>query len=238
MMFFSCSILAKEVKTTPEGTQESLVTESQTLLDEIDKMSQDIHGDPASAFLEVLDPEQNKFFSDHFLDICYDLSKVMFIATANTIDGIPYPLFDRMEIINLAGYTEDEKVEIAKKFLVPKNLKEYGLTEQFKLPKTIMHSLVSQYTREAGVRQLERVITKLMRKTIQLLLKHPDKEMVKIDEKRVKEWLGNPTFKKTRLNENKKTIGLDGTVRSNIGASIGDKIKLTLDESIDLNYNN
>src|SRR5438445_7896906 len=98
------------------------------LLDEIDKMSRDMHGDPAAALLEVLDPEQNKSFVDHFLDLEYDLSKVMFIATANMIEGIPYPLFDRLEIINLAGYTEDEKIEIANKFLIPKNLKAYSLS--------------------------------------------------------------------------------------------------------------
>ncbi len=98
------------------------------LLDEIDKMCRDVHGDPAAALLEVLDPEQNKTFVDHFLDIEYDLSKVMFIATANMLEGIPYPLFDRMEIISLSGYTEDEKLAIAKNFLIPKNLKEYNLT--------------------------------------------------------------------------------------------------------------
>jgi len=192
------------------------------LLDEIDKMSQDIHGDPAAALLEVLDPEQNKFFTDHFLDLSYDLSKVMFIATANTIDGIPYPLFDRMEVITLAGYTEDEKVEIAKTFLIPKNLKEYGLTSnQFKLPKKILHTIVSEYTREAGVRQLERVITKLMRKTIQILLKNLGTEKLKIDDKKIKEWLGNSKFKKTSLNTFSEKIGLaTGLAWTEVGGDI------------------
>jgi len=179
------------------------------VLDEIDKMSQDIHGDPASALLEVLDPEQNKYFVDHFLDISYDLSKVMFIATANMIDTIPYPLFDRMEIIPLYGYTEDEKVEIAKKFLIPKNLKEYGLSsQQFKISKEALLSIVSQYTREAGVRQLERVIAKLMRKTIQQLLKDKKTKSVTINENRIKEWLGYPKFRKTSLNQSEKKLGL------------------------------
>jgi len=150
------------------------------LLDEIDKMARDLQGDPASALLEVLDPEQNKAFVDHFLDLEYDLSKVMFITTANMFNGIPYPLLDRMEIINISGYTiinisgytEDEKIEIAKKFLTPKNLKEYSLTaRQFKISNDFIRNIIANYTREAGVRQLERIIAKLMRKTIQLLLK-------------------------------------------------------------------
>jgi len=142
------------------------------LLDEIDKLSHDITGDPSSALLEVLDPEQNYTFTDHFLDIEYDLSKVMFITTANYFENIPYPLLDRMEIINLASYTEEEKYTIAQKFLIPKQLKEYSLTKtQFKISETIIRILIDSYTREAGVRQLERVIAKLMRKTIQVLLK-------------------------------------------------------------------
>ena len=116
------------------------------LLDEIDKMSMDVHGDPASALLEVLDPEQNKTFVDHFLDAEYDLSKVMFITTANHIESIPYPLFDRMEVINLSGYTNQEKLMIAKKFLFSKNLEEYGLTPaQFKISDELLETLIAHY---------------------------------------------------------------------------------------------
>lgn len=171
------------------------------LLDEIDKMNSDVHGDPASALLEVLDPEQNKTFVDHFLDLEYDLSQVMFIATANLIDDIPYPLLDRMELITISGYTQDEKIFIAKKFLIPKNLKQHGLTaEQFKIQEPQLKNIVDHYTKEAGIRQLERVITKLMRKAIQLLLKKESGPII-INEKRVIQWLGNPKFKKTSLNQ-------------------------------------
>jgi ATP-dependent Lon protease len=180
------------------------------LLDEIDKLTRDLHGDPSAALLEVLDPEQNKAFVDHFLEVEYDLSKVMFIATANMIEGIPFPLFDRMEIITLPGYTEEEKVSIAQEFLIPKNLKEYGLKEsQCQLSNGLLHSIVSQYTREAGVRQLERVIAKLMRKAIQLLLGDKKKKEVIITHDLIKEWLGYPKFKKTSLDQNRKDrIGL------------------------------
>lgn len=179
------------------------------LLDEIDKMSRDMHGDPASALLEVLDPEQNKNFVDHFLDMEYDLSKVMFIATANMIEGIPYPLFDRMEIISLSGYTEDEKIDIAKKFLIPKGLKEYGLTaQQCKISEAILRIVVSEYTKEAGVRQLERVLTKLMRKAIQLLLNNPKSNSVTVTTDLIKEWLGHPKYKKTNLSHDKNKTGI------------------------------
>lgn len=179
------------------------------LLDEIDKMSRDLHGDPASALLEVLDPEQNKTFVDHFLDMEYDLSKVMFITTANTLEGIPYPLFDRMEVISLSGYTEPEKISIASNFLIPKNLAEYGLKpEQFHLSNQLLQLVISQYTKEAGVRQLERVLAKLMRKAIQVLLKDDTLKSVTITESLIKEWLGNPPFKKTSLNLRKDKIGI------------------------------
>lgn len=179
------------------------------LLDEIDKMSRDLHGDPASALLEVLDPEQNKSFVDHFLDLEYDLSQVMFITTANTLDGIPYPLFDRMEIIALSGYTEPEKIAIASQFLIPKNLEEYGLTpEQFHINEQMLQSIIAHYTKEAGVRQLERTIAKLMRKTIQALLKDPSIKSITITDHLVKDWLGNPKYKKTSLNLKRDKIGI------------------------------
>ncbi len=179
------------------------------LLDEIDKMSSDFHGDPSAALLEVLDPEQNKSFVDHFLEVEYDLSKVMFIATANHMDGIPYPLFDRMEIIVLSGYTEDEKLEIARSFLLPKNLREYGLKQnQFDISNDLLRLIISQYTKEAGVRQLERLIAKLMRKAIQLLLKDSELKSVIITPKLLKEWLGNPRFKITMRDTTKRRIGI------------------------------
>lgn len=179
------------------------------LLDEIDKMSRDLHGDPAAALLEVLDPEQNHTFVDHFLDVEYDLSNVMFIATANMTESIPYPLYDRMEIISLSGYTEDEKLEITRKFLIPKNLAEYALdAKQFTLPNAIIALIISEYTKEAGVRQLERTIAKLMRKVIQILLKDKKRKGVTITPELIKEWLGHPKFKKTSLNEKKNRVGL------------------------------
>lgn len=192
------------------------------LLDEIDKMSRDMHGDPAAALLEVLDPEQNKTFLDHYLDIEYDLSKVMFIATANVLDHIPYPLYDRLEIIQLSGYTEEEKFAITQQFLIPKNLTEYELTlKQFILPDEVLNFLIAEYTKEAGVRQLERIIAKLMRKTIQVLLKDKKTKAVTITKELVKEWLGNPIFKKTSLNKRHDRIGLaTGLAWTEIGGDV------------------
>lgn len=191
------------------------------LLDEIDKMAQDIHGDPAAALLEVLDPEQNKTFIDHFLDVEYDLSKVMFIATANMIEGIPYPLLDRMELITLSGYTEQEKLDIAKNFLVPKNLHEYGLTKQkCKISDEILITLINHYTKEAGVRQLERIIAKIMRKVIQLLLKDPKTKSITVNQDHIREWLGNHKFKKTSLATIKR-IGLaTGLAWTEVGGDV------------------
>lgn len=192
------------------------------LLDEIDKMGRDLHGDPAAALLEVLDPEQNKSFVDHYLDIEYDLSKVMFIATANMLEGIPYPLFDRMEIIGLSGYTEDEKVAIAQEFLIPKNLAEYGLAgTQFKIAGSELRVIINEYTKEAGVRQLERTLAKLMRKAIQVLLKDKNTATITITDKLIKEWLGNSKFKKTSLSLKTERIGLaTGLAWTEVGGDV------------------
>lgn len=194
-----------------QGMRKAKTLNPVILLDEIDKMSSDMHGDPAAALLEVLDPEQNKNFIDHFLEVEYDLSKVMFIATANHTDGIPYPLFDRMELISLSGYTDEEKMTIAQNFLIPKNSKEYSLNaRQFKLPTEILQKIITLYTKEAGVRQLERIIAKLMRKVIQMLLKNPRLKSVTITDTLIKQkdWLGNPKYKKMTIDTTKPRIGL------------------------------
>lgn len=136
------------------------------LLDEVDKIGADFKGDPASALLEVLDPEQNSTFTDHFLEVPFDLSKVMFITTANSVDTIPRPLLDRMEIVEVPGYTEEEKVKIAQRYLIPKKVKEHGLKkENIKISEKAVRDLINYYTRESGVRNLEREIANLCRKT-------------------------------------------------------------------------
>ncbi len=146
------------------------------LFDEVDKIGADFKGDPASALLEVLDPEQNNTFTDHFLEIPFDLSKVMFITTANTADTIPAPLLDRMEIIEVSGYTEEEKVKIATKYLVPKELKANGLKkENFKISERALHDLVNYYTRESGVRNLQRDIANLCRKVAKKVVTNKNK---------------------------------------------------------------
>ena len=192
------------------------------LLDEIDKISRDLHGDPAAALLEVLDSEQNKNFTDHFLDVGYDLSQVMFIATANMMDQIPYPLYDRLEIINLSGYSEYEKLAITNQFLIPKNLKEYNLTKkQFTITDETILSIIDEYTKEAGVRQLERVIAKLMRKTIQLLLKNEKMKSHTITKEIVLEWLGTSANKKTSMSQKKERIGLaTGLAWTEVGGDV------------------
>jgi ATP-dependent Lon protease len=164
------------------------------LIDEIDKMGADWRGDPASAMLEVLDPEQNRTFRDHYLDLPFDLSKVLFICTANTLDTIPGPLLDRMDVIQLSGYTEDEKLGIAKRYLVPKQLEAHGLQRsQLTLPDRVLRTIVREYTREAGVRNLERRIADVCRKAATEVARgHEGK--IRVDDERLREWLGPRRF--------------------------------------------
>ncbi|WP_409251548.1 endopeptidase La [Bacillus sp. SCS-153A] len=165
------------------------------LLDEIDKMSSDFRGDPSSAMLEVLDPEQNSNFSDHYIEETYDLSKVMFIATANDLSTIPGPLRDRMEIITIAGYTELEKINIAKNHLLPKQIQENGLTKsQLQVREDALQSVVRYYTREAGVRGLERQLATLCRKTAKVIVSGEKKKVI-ITEKNIEEFLGKKKFR-------------------------------------------
>lgn len=168
------------------------------LLDEIDKMAQDFRGDPASALLEVLDPSQNDTFNDHYLDMDLDLSQVMFICTANSMD-IPPALLDRMEVIRLPGYTEEEKVNIAQKYLVPKAIKNNGLKEgEIEIVEAALHSIVRSYTREAGVRNLEREVNKICRKVVRGSVethgarapKKAERELVVVDDKNIDDYLG------------------------------------------------
>ena len=177
-------------------------------LDEVDKMSMDFRGDPSAALLEVLDPEQNFAFSDHYLDLDYDLSEIMFITTANTLPDIPLPLQDRMEIIRLPGYTEHEKYNIAKDFLIPKQIKANGLTsEQIMLVKKAVYYIINRYTREAGVRNLEREIAAICRKVARQVVKNPEHKTIRVTESAVQKYLGPPRFKSTEI-EDKDHIGM------------------------------
>ncbi|MRG88361.1 endopeptidase La [Salinibacillus xinjiangensis] len=165
------------------------------LLDEIDKMASDFRGDPSSAMLEVLDPEQNSTFSDHFIEENYDLSNVMFIATANNLATIPGPLLDRMEVISIAGYTEVEKLHIAKEHLLPKQVKENGLTKgNFQVKDESILKIIRTYTREAGVRNLERTLASICRKGAKMIVSG-DKKKVIVTEKILEEMLGKPRFR-------------------------------------------
>ena len=164
------------------------------LIDEIDKMGADFRGDPSSAMLEVLDPEQNKTFRDHYLDLPFDLSKVLFICTANTLDTIPGPLLDRMDTISLSGYTDVEKLAIAKRYLLPKQLAEAGLKRsQLTMSDTQLRTVIREYTREAGVRSLERRLADICRKAATQVAKGKAQKM-RVDDKRLREWLGPRRF--------------------------------------------
>jgi len=172
------------------------------LLDEIDKMSTDFRGDPSSALLEVLDPEQNHAFVDHYLDVEYDLSKIMFICTANVLHTVPPPLKDRMEVIRLTGYTLNEKLAIAKQFLVGKQLERHGLdTERVAFEDEALRQLTEKYTREAGVRNLEREIASISRKVARKVVELGDAEPITVTPELIEEFLGKAMYRKRRKNE-------------------------------------
>ena len=187
------------------------------LLDEIDKMTADFRGDPSSALLEVLDPEQNNTFADHYLEVPYDLSKVMFITTANTLQTIPRPLLDRMEVIQISGYTLDEKVEIAKRYRLPRQLKDHGLQDKLKVSDEALRKVITEYTREAGVRNLDRTIAKLARKSAKEYLDTPWEGVRTLDERAVRNLLGVPPFRDDKADKEPQ-VGLShGLAWTSIG---------------------
>src|SRR5204863_7766221 len=166
------------------------------LIDEIDKMGADFRGDPASAMLEVLDPEQNKTFRDHYLDLPFDLSKVLFICTANQVETIPGPLLDRMDVIQLSGYTEEEKLGIAKRYLVPQQLEAHGLApDRVTITDSALRVVAREYTREAGVRNLERRLAEVFRKAARQVAEGKTRaKVLRIDDRKVRTWLGPRRF--------------------------------------------
>jgi ATP-dependent Lon protease len=203
-----------------QGMKKAGVINPVFLIDEIDKMSSDYKGDPSSAMLEVLDPEQNFLFSDHYLEEPYDLSKVMFIATANYLEDIPDALRDRLEIIHLSSYTEDEKVNIALNHLLPKQVAMNGLNDkQFKLSSEELLYMIRHYTREAGVRQLERIIANLCRKSVLLILKD-GKKSVKVTQKLVGEWLGKEIYEYGRKETENQVGVVTGLAYTSFGGDV------------------
>jgi len=196
------------------GTKNPLI-----LLDEIDKIGNDYRGDPSSALLEALDPEQNSTFNDHYLEVDYDLSDVMFVTTANTLNILP-PLLDRMEVIRLAGYTEDEKISIANNYLLPKQIKDNGVKEnEMTLSKDIIKEIIRSYTKESGVRNLEREISKVARKVVKKVVSGEEKE-VKVDLKNLHDYLGIQKFKFGELESEDKVGVVTGLAWTEYGGEI------------------
>jgi ATP-dependent Lon protease len=190
------------------------------LLDEVDKMSMDFRGDPSSALLEVLDPEQNHTFNDHYLEVDYDLSNVMFVATANTMN-IPGPLLDRMEVIRLSGYTEDEKANIAMRYLVPKQMKNHGLEEgELGISEATIRDIVRYYTREAGVRNVEREIAKICRKVVKQKVAKKSEGKVRVTPRNLQKYLGVQRFRFGRKEEEDRIGQVTGLAWTEVGGEL------------------
>ena len=190
------------------------------LLDEIDKMAMDFRGDPASALLEVLDPEQNNTFADHYMEVDFDLSDTMFVATSNSMN-IPGPLLDRMEVIRIPGYTEDEKLNIALKYLIPKQIKENGLkADEIEIKKNAVLEIIQRYTREAGVRNLEREISKICRKAVKEMLLKPSTTNVTITAKNIEKYLGVKRFRFGSADEKDQVGQVTGLAWTEIGGEL------------------
>ncbi|HET7308268.1 MAG TPA: endopeptidase La [Gammaproteobacteria bacterium] len=190
------------------------------LLDEIDKMAMDFRGDPSSALLEVLDPEQNSTFSDHYLEVEFDLSDVLFVATANSMN-IPAPLLDRMEVIRLPGYTEDEKINIAERYLVPKQIGSNGLKdEELEIQPDSLRDIVRFYTREAGVRNLERETSKICRKVVKNLLTHPSDDKIVVTPDNIGDYLGVRRFRYGRAEERDQIGQVTGLAWTEVGGEL------------------
>lgn len=191
------------------------------IIDEIDKMRKDIKGDPASSLLEVLDPEQNSKFSDHYIEEDFDLSKVMFIATANYIEQIPFELQDRLEIIELSSYTEYEKLDIAKNHIIPKELKEHGLTEiEVKFSDDAILTIIRNYTKEAGVRTLERLIASILRKIVKRFLTEKDIAFIEVTNDNLEDFLGKKKYKYQEKEESKQIGVVNGMAYTVFGGDI------------------
>ncbi|MBP1150907.1 MULTISPECIES: endopeptidase La [Methylocaldum] len=190
------------------------------MLDEIDKMAMDFRGDPAAALLEVLDPEQNHTFNDHYLEVDFDLSEVMFIATANTLN-IPAPLLDRMEVIRIAGYTEDEKVNIAMRYLIPKQVKNNGLKDsEIHITESAVRDIIRFYTREAGVRSLEREIAKICRKVVKSLVLKPSTKKLNVTHRNVDDFLGVRRYRYGRAEEKDQVGQVTGLAWTEVGGEL------------------